>query len=308
MLYRFCAGLTSSEENNRIAAWLDANPEQGQKRLDEAHAVCLLSIMCEDTAAERPARRIWLRRVGRIAAGIAAALFIGFGLNYAIFTHRMSEWSEQLTTIEAPAGQRIRFTLSDGSVIDLNSGSRIVYPSIFTGRERRVKLSGEAMFDVGHDPQHPFVVETFACDVQVLGTRFNVQADEARNRFSTALLRGSVAVSSKLSDERVVMRPNSVVQLENGHLHVSQIINTDDYLWTEGIISVSGMPFDLLVEKLEKSYDVKIVIDRPTLPEVGYQRCKIRISDGIDHALKVLQMASDFTYRYDEQTNRILIQ
>lgn len=62
-----------------------------------------------------------------------------------------------------------------------------------------MKISGEAMFDVEHDADHPFVVETFACDVEVLGTKFDVEAEPDEGIFSTALLRGSVKVSNKLT-------------------------------------------------------------------------------------------------------------
>ena len=65
--------------------------------------------------------------------------------------------------------------------------------------ERRVKVAGEAMFDVEHDPAHPFVVETFACDVEVLGTKFDVMAEEREGLFSAALLRGSVKVTNRLT-------------------------------------------------------------------------------------------------------------
>lgn len=310
MLFRFFAGQTSHEETDMISSWLAEDPENHQKAFNEANDLYILSIMCESDARSsehREPRRIGWRAMARYAGGVAAALLIGFAANYLFFSHRVSQWSEQLTMIEAPAGQHVRVTLNDGSVIDLNAGSRMVYPSIFAGKERRVKLHGEAMFDVGHDDRQPFVVETFACDVQVLGTRFNVIADEAKNMFSTALLRGRVSVTDSRNGDRILMDENTVVTLENGRLRLREIINHDEYLWPEGIISVSGMPFDQLMAKLEKCYDVRIVIDRRELPVIRFQRCKIRISDGIDHAMKMLQSASDFRYTHDEVENTITI-
>lgn len=310
MLFRFFAGQTSNDETDLISSWLHEDPEKHQKILNEANELYLLSIMCESDTEICNKRGIFSfgwTKIARYASGFAAALLIGFVCNYFFFSHRMNQWSEQLTTIEAPIGQHIRVTLNDGSVIDLNSGARMIYPSIFTGKERRVRLQGEAMFDVGHDDQHPFIVETFACNVRVLGTRFNVIADEARNQFSTALLRGCVSVTNNLNGENVIMDENTVVRLENGRLLLNDMINQDEYLWPEGIISVSGLPFDQLVAKLEKCYNVKIIVESPTLPEVSYQRCKIRISDGINHAMKILQAASDFTYTYDEINNTIVI-
>ena len=224
-----------------------------------------------------------------------------------LFTHRVREWTNQITTIEAPSRKQIRVTLNDGSVIDLNSGSRIVYPSIFVGKERRIQLYGEAMFDVEPDTDRPFIVETFACDVKVLGTHFNVIADEANGLFSAALFRGKVAVLSHLSDELVLMDENSVVNLKNGHLQMVPIEDPDEYRWPEGIITLNRMSFDQIAEKLERYYNVKIVIERSELPVIKYQSCKIRVSDGINHAMQLLQMASDFSYTYDEIENIIRI-
>ena len=197
---------------------------------------------------------------------------------------------------------------NDGSEVDLNSGSRLIYPSIFSGKERRVKLVGEARFDVSHNEKQPFIVETFAYDVRVLGTDFNVIADEAKGRFSTALFEGRVSVRNHRTSEQVVMEPNTVVRLENGYLYVDELENCDEYLWTEGILSFRNDSFDEVVEKLRKYYDVEIEIRCATLPKVAYGRLKIRISEGIEHALRVLQLASDFTYEYDHDRNRIIIQ
>ena len=312
MLFRFFAGQLTEEETARLTAWMDENPKEHQKAMNKAHDMYILGVM--STAFESPVksmvspiRNITLSKIIRFTGKIAAVLVIGFAINYVLFTHRVGEWTNQMTTIEAPSGKQIRVTLNDGSVIDLNSGSRIVYPSIFAGKERRIQLYGEAMFDVEPDANRPFIVETFACDVKVLGTHFNVIADEVKNLFSTALFRGKVAVLSHLSDESVLMDENSVVNLKNGHLQIAPIEDPDEYRWPEGIITLNRMPFDQVVEKLEKYYDVKIVIERSELPVIKYQSCKIRVSDGINHAMQLLQMASDFTYTYDEIENIIRI-
>jgi len=259
MLFRFFAGQLTEEETARLTAWMDENPKEHQKAMNKAHDIYILGVM--STAFESPVksmvspiRNITLSKIIRFTGKIAAVLVIGFAINYVLFTHRVSEWTNQMTTIEAPSGKQIRVTLNDGSVIDLNSGSRIVYPSIFAGKERRIQLYGEAMFDVEPDANRPFIVETFACDVKVLGTHFNVIADEVKNLFSTALFRGKVAVLSHLSDESVLMDENSVVNLKNGHLQIAPIEDPDEYRWPEGIITLNRMPFDQVVEKLEKYY------------------------------------------------------
>lgn len=312
ILHRFFAGTASEEQTDEISAWLDENPEQHQRVFDQAYKTYVMQLLCTQQVPERVAPKVrsgFMKPLYRYVASVAAALAIGLGVNYAFFAYRTAQWAEQLTSLEVPAGQHIRLTLSDGSVVDLNAGSKITYPSIFMGKERKVTVSGEAMFDVTHDAEHPFIVETFACNVKVLGTKFNVIAEQAANRFSTALMRGSVLVSSRSNRlEQILMEPNSIVSLENGRLALSQIENPDEYLWPDGIISLSGVPFDQLMTRFEKYYNVRFVYNRTSLPEVAYKRCKVRISEGVEHALDILMLASNFSYTFDKDTNTITIQ
>lgn len=80
-LFRFCAGETTADENDRIAAWLDENPEEHQRRLNDVHSMYLVSILCESEATQPARRSAWLTSFRRYAAGIAAALLVGFAGN-----------------------------------------------------------------------------------------------------------------------------------------------------------------------------------------------------------------------------------
>ena len=182
----------------------------------------------------------------------------------------------------------------------LNSGAKLEYPIRFN-RNRRVKLSGEAMFNVEHDAAHPFIVETFACDVEVLGTKFNVTADELTHDFTTALLRGKVKVTNKLaSGDQIILDPNEKVCLNGKRLVLTRIENTDDYLWTEGILNLVGHPFADIIAKMEKTYGVKIQIQTAELPQIDVIRGKIPVNMGLDYALRALQKITPFQYEKDE--------
>ena len=285
MLFRFFAEQTTLEETDMISAWLNEDPEKNQKVLDKAYNLYVLGIMCAPNPEaginnSRSFLRFGWPKVLRYAGVAAAILLLGIAVDHVLLSQRMNRWLQQQTTVEVPAGQHIRLTLGDGSIVELNAQSRIVYPAIFPKGERRVQLSGEAIFNVAHNSECPFIVETFACDVEVLGTHFDVIANQAENRFSTALFSG---------------------------FQIQELEDKDDYLWMDGIISVYGMPFEQLMSKLERSYNVKIEIRRETMPVVKYKSLKIRVSDGIDHALHMLQLASDFTFEHDAVTDVIII-
>lgn len=312
ILLKFLKCETTPEEEALLVEWLDADTEN-QKELDamqlmmEGLALCAPEI--KNMSAPKPSRRaILLTRFSKISIAASIAIIIATGIGYNYFSKTMTSLSKQRTTVEVPDGQRICITLSDKTEVWLNSGAKLEYPSVFSGEERRVKISGEAMFNVEHDVKHPFIVETFACDIEVLGTKFNVEANESSNLFSAALMKGSIKLTNRLKkDPPIIMKVNEKVNLVNGYLQLKKIDNHDEYLWPDGIISIHNIDFEELMAKFERIYDVQIEIRRKNIPSINYNRGKIRVSDGVDHALHVLQAASDFTYKKDPETGVITI-
>ncbi len=312
LLYKYLENTTTDAETEQVLDWLDADPAH-LRELDELDKVMAASVIygpdvLSPAPVKKPGRRVPLRRIVRYAAELAAVVAVGLGVARMLAENRIEEWTRQTTTLEVPSGQYLSMKLQDGTTVWLNSGTRLEYPLVFAGGERRVKVTGEAMFDVEYDPAHPFVVETFACDVEVLGTKFDVTAEESEGFFSAALLRGSVKVTNRLTPgEQFVLKPNEEVRLAGRRLSLNAIGSMDDYLWTEGMISIKGLSFAELMRKFEKSFGVKIQIDRSRMPVVNYNHGKIRISDGVDSALRLLQMASDFTYTRSEDNGTIVI-
>lgn len=80
------------------------------------------------------------------------------------------------------------------------------------------------------------------------------------------------------------MEPNQTVHLENGKLQLHAQENADKLLWTDGILCITGMTFEEVMAKFERCYDINVEILRDDLPQIEFQRCKLRISEGIDHA------------------------
>ncbi len=258
--------------------------------------------------AQRPKPRVIMQKIIRYTVGIAAATMLIAGGYYVSKMQFINSLSEQYTTIFIPAGQQMRMSLADGSQVQLNSGAKIEYPVVFSNKSRIVKLSGEAMFDVVHDAKRPFIVETFATKIQVHGTKFNVLADKSRNYFSTTLVEGTIQVTNNSNpQETLFMKPYDVVVLADGQLYKKHTDNLRDLGWVEGLIHIKKMPFDELMATFERVFDVKIIIEREELPEINVKDGEIRISDGVEYALHVLQQISDFTYERDLTSNVIVI-
>ena len=310
VIYKALRGEATPDELEQVARWHSENPEDFQRCADEVHMqIDMMELYGEEI---RPASWIavhW-RKVVRITVQAAAMLAIGLFVGGYISKERTYDMlAEQINTLQVPYGQRLKFTLPDGSSVQLNSGAKIEYPSVFKKNLRSVKLSGEALFDVRHDAECPFEVETFATKINVLGTKFNVIADETYDRFSAALLQGRIKVTNLLDPRRqeIVMKPDDIVNLSNGRLFVETIRDPEALCWTEGLVRISGLPFDELMAKFEQVFDVKIVIARNSIPDIGKISGKIRVNDGIENALHILQYAADFSFEKDEETNVVTI-
>jgi hypothetical protein len=97
-----------------------------------------------------------------------------------------------------------------------------------------------------------------------------------------------------------------MAELVNGKLRRSLITNPDEYLWTDGIISLQCSSFTELLKRLEKAYDIRFVVNLEKDPVV-HCKGKIRISDGIEHAMEILKMGTDFEYEINHSSNEIYI-
>ena len=304
LLIRFLKCETTSEEEVAILDWLDADPENIKTldRIDfQFNATVLHSEIQKDNA---PKSRVKKLISFSAAAILAVAIAIGNGV---LQTRKMRTEMESLTTsISIPTGQRIDMTLQDGSRVWLNSNSTLEYPNIFRKDDRQVKLSGEAFFDITKDPERPFIIETFACNIEVLGTKFNVEANAADSEFSAALLEGSIKLTDKTTGANMLLKPGEKAELIHGELRRSKITNPDEYLWTDGIISLQSSSFSELLKRFEKAYDVRFVVKLTDEPVV-HCKGKIRISDGINHAMEILQMGTDFEYSINHSSNEIYI-
>ena len=138
---------------------------------------------------------------------IAAVLIVGLLISNVFFFNQSNETNltNQIQTITTPYGAKTNYTLPDGSLIWLNSGSTFSYPSKF-GNKRTVTLVGEAFFKVVKGSK-PFIVSTNYGDVEVKGTSFNVKAYTDDNNFETTLVEGIVAFTAKNAKNEVTLKP-----------------------------------------------------------------------------------------------------
>ena len=307
-LYKFFDGKASREEKEAVRIWLESSPENEQElfREREFFDAMILSGSTKSAGEEKKSHPFF-RTVLFEAIKIAAVFVITVACGTYFYKSEIRKIGEAMNTIKVPAGQRANLTLPDGTNVWLNARSEMRYPAVFTGNKREITLDGEAYFEVTHNEDKPFVVQTNKCNVEVLGTKFNVEAYSDSEDFCTSLMEGSVRVSDKGNpSETVLLSPNHMVSLENGQLSTSPILDFDVFRWKEGLICFWNMNFEQLMLRFEKCYGVRIVVENKHL--VNYICSgKFRISDGIDNALRILQKDAKYSFERNNDESVIYI-
>lgn len=207
-------------------------------------------------------------------------------------------------TLKIPYGKTFKVRLSDGSLVHLNAGSQLKYPEHFTESERKVYLQGEAYFEIAHNKEKPFIVQTPDTDIQVLGTKFNVSAYPDEKLVATVLVEGSVKISEKETNK------NTEVILTPGHLalwnkttekmNVTKV-NEEDYMsWIEGKLVFESKTFEEMLRVLERKYNV-IIENRYT--ELNTGRYIGRFEDeSIEQIMKTFAKSRLFSYTIKNNT------
>ena len=106
-----------------------------------------------------------------------------------------------------PAGKRAKVKLSDGTILTVNSLSKVIYPTSFTGNVRKIYAQGEVFLDVAHDKKHPFIVESNDFSLRVLGTKFNISNYKEMGETTIVLVEGSVEVTDT-NENKAKLSPN----------------------------------------------------------------------------------------------------
>ena len=160
-------------------------------------------------------------------------------------------------TISAPVGGEYHFTLADGTMVWLNSSSRLTFPTRFTGDMREVLAEGEVYFDVRHDENKPFIVRVNDVSVRVLGTKFCISAYPENEGILTTLEQGAVQVTS--GDNYAVLKPGyqAVVDQYSGTISQRAVELSLYTSWVRGIFEYENMELDDIVVQLARWYDVQ---------------------------------------------------
>lgn len=163
--------------------------------------------------------------------------------------------NEAFNQLIIPHQCNYQVTLCDGSVIRLNAGSRLEYPSNFPANERKVRLTGEAYFEIKHDGR-PFIVEVRQAAIRVYGTKFNINAYEDTH-IETVLTEGKIGISiPKTLHHEKILYPHqlSCLNLLTGEQEIIEVDIQKYISWTTGFLRYDNDPLEKLIKDLSRWY------------------------------------------------------
>jgi transmembrane sensor len=183
--------------------------------------------------------------------------------NGEIIYNKEAQKEVEYHTLNIPRRGHYKLTLQDGTNAWLNSESSIRYPTAFTGKERKVIVTGEAFFEVAKNKEKPFIVEAGNVKIEALGTQFNVNAYSNEPFLSATLVEGSILVSSGSNEN--ILKPGQQAQIASSDFKVVNVEATDVIAWKNNLFKFTDAPIDLIMRQVERWYDAEVVYEnKPT--------------------------------------------
>lgn len=208
-------------------------------------------------------------------------------------------------TITTPKGGQYQITLPDGSKVWLNAASSVRFPTAFTGKDRRVELSGEAYFEIEKDKARPFFVElNDRTKVEVLGTGFNVNSYSDDAFTTITLLEGMVQVFN--GKNKVLLNPGEAAQSVAGE-KISFIKNADigkAIAWKNGLFNFEDASLKEVMNQVQRWYDIEVVYEKG-IPDIRFGG-ELSRNTRLSSLIKALEM-SKVHFRIEEGRKLVVL-
>ncbi len=316
-IYKYLSGEASPEEKYEILQWINASSENRKDfiHFKQLRALTQYSTDDPDEAWKRLKQDKRLARKSSrfifslLKYAAIAIIFLSIGIftsQYKLSTPENVSLYKEQTQFEVPFGQMSKITLPDGTLVSLNSGSKLTYKNDFSSGKRDIELTGEAFFDVKTDKEHPFTINTSgAINIRVFGTSFNVRAYPEDEEINATLVNGSVSVIDNQGNELTKLVPGENAKYSNSSrkILVSQV-DTDFYTsWKDGMVTFRNESLGQIALKIERWYNVKIIIENEKLANELYNGTIMK-NKPIDQILEVFRVTSSLKYQIIPRTDK----
>lgn len=319
IISKYLTGESSEAENNELANWRKLNGEN-EKVFQELRESWELANGDAPSPYYPDKEKVWNRITTNIkqvkmtktytrrllirTASIAAmfALIIGFSVSL-LFTLTDSKPEENIT-FRTRWGEKAEISLPDGSVVLLNSGSTLTYNTDYNFRNRKVRLEGQAFFDVAKDTRNPFTVGVGNIQINVHGTAFDVNGYKEDASIEVSLLRGHVSIANDQGNLLADMRPDQKAIIRKDDFSQNRLIacNADtESVWRYNKLKIENEPLETVLHKMERWYGVHIQLSGS--PKHKHYWLTIK-TESLTEMLEVINKITPIDYKIDgEEVN-----
>lgn len=320
LLVRYYDGKATVDQMQEIEAWLEISNENQQKAkdvytlllsTDMKEVIDTLDVEEELIKVKRRMKRTehpiaWWRWMQRAAA----VMFIPMAITILLLLNQSESVSTvhaQMLEVQTQPGVVTSFRLPDSTLVYLNSASSLRYPSNFTGDTREVSLSGEAYFDVTKDPARRFVVSTPQnSKVEVLGTRFNLEAFDDMEEVVTTLVEGKVEFKFRKAgnEQRMIIKPGqkTVYNKKSEEIVVKKTSGESELSWKDMKVIFKQTSLKDALHMLEKRYNVEFIVKTSRYDK--YTFTGTFTDQYVDEILENFKISSRIRWRNIEKENK----
>lgn len=311
LLMLYCMGKTTSEECTQVERWIDESDEHLRLAKEIYHInrqvsdIEVLQRINPDKALRKVNAslkhrqwNVWFRRIEHAAA----VLFLPILLLYLLQLGKKQETVPvQMVEVRANTGSITRVMLPDSTIVCLNARSSLSYPQQFHSQKREVVLEGEGYFEVTHQPSRPFIVTlSHGIQVEVLGTKFNVDAYSDQPFVTTTLVDGRVNflhdTGGKKFRTELKAGEKIICDKNTNDLKLYKVNPYAEVAWKDGKLIFNNTPLSEVTHQLEKTFNVHITL--------GNERLKIHSFTGtfdeqtLEPILESLEVSSHILWKY----------
>lgn len=313
IIQKYLQGKASKEEKEQLFNWLDESTSNKEEYIGIKKIWALTAreknVESKTWSDIKPSEskpghtkklQHWLARAAifllLISCGAIGGLIISKTFETPVYS--------KMYTVISPAGQMTNIELPDGTLVMLNSGTRIQYSANFTEGHRQVYLEGEAFFDVQRDAEHPFIVNSEFLGVKVYGTSFNIQAYPEDKAFTATLVEGSIGILNTAGEEVTKLVPGEKAYFAESETNIDiRKVDTAIYTsWKEGLVTFRNERLEDIAKQIERWYNVEIIIQKEGLGEERYFGTILK-NKPIDQILEVLKLTTSLEYEIVPRAN-----
>lgn len=323
LIYKYLSGEASEQEQDALMKWVSESAEN-EKFFAQQMNLWVSQTSPDSRADEKGYNLIkekinssgnyFVKKVHKYIWFAAAAIAVLLALNIVQYLSedvkepygddvKLSKLYHNVTPsneVYTVRGTKAKIILPDSSIVWLNSDSKISYPNSFSAASRNVQFSGEAYFDVVHNPGRPMIIKTSkGYYYKVLGTKFNLKSYDNDQNEEITLYSGKVQVFDTDKNKNVMLtelQPKKIMILHKDNIvSTSQVSEPQqNSQWKEGVLDFNDTQMSEVIKMLERWHGVNFIVKDPQI--LNYKFTARFKSESIVQILDYIRMTTFIDY------------